>query len=188
MIKRENNMKLYRFSPMATKEELFEAIRYIHTACYQLCKESFGRYLPNAGNMGVFCHYEDEYEKLVTIRSELTEPSANPDQKYFRLYEPIVIAAEGDVPETAYTHLYVRRPDPYRHHVGDVDFYLPESEYKQLKQSLLEGQLIQGARVFDRRDLDMIELHNPDIDALGYVSTSTMTEQVRVKLSEATKL
>lgn len=36
--------------------------------------------------------------------------------------------------------------------------------------------------------LDMIELYDPDIDALGYVSTEKMSEAVRVKRSEATKL
>lgn len=45
-----------------------------------------------------------------------------------------------------------------------------------------------GARVFDRSDLDMIELYDPDVDALGYVSTNKMTEKVRIKQSEATKL
>jgi hypothetical protein len=34
----------------------------------------------------------------------------------------------------------------------------------------------------------MIELYDPDVDALGYVSTNTMSEKVRVKLSEETKL
>lgn len=45
-----------------------------------------------------------------------------------------------------------------------------------------------GTRVFDRPDLDMIELYDPDSDALGYVSTEKMSETVRVKQSEHTKL
>lgn len=181
-------MKLYRFSPIENREQLLEAIKYTHFACHKLCKQSFGTYLLNAGNMGVFCHYADEYEKLVAIRQEITEPSDNPDQKYFKLNEPIVIAAQNDVPETTYTHLYIRRPDPYRHHVGDVDFYLEQQQYDELKQSLIDGKQISGARVFPRNDLDMIELYDPDVDALGYVSTNTMTEKVRTKLSEETKL
>jgi len=181
-------MKLYRFSPIASKEQLIEAINHTHFACYQLCMQSFGDYLPNAGNMGIFCHYDDEYEKLVQIRSELCEPSDDPYQKYFKLHKPIVIAAKDDVPETTYTHLYIRKPDPYRHHVGDVDFYLDTEQYDELKKSLLNGKVVQGARVFPRNDLDMIELYDPDVDALGYVSTSTMTEKVRIKLSEETNL
>ena len=168
-------MKLYRFSPIENKVQLLEAIKYTHYACHKLCKQSFGTYLPNAGNMGVFCHYDDEYERLVAIRKEITEPSDNPEQKYFALYEPIVIAAKDGVPQTAYTHLYIRRPDPYRHHVGDVDFYLEPEQYDELKQSLLNGKQIKGARVFPRNDLDMVELYSPDVDVLGYVSTNTMS-------------
>lgn len=181
-------MKLYRFSPIRDKNQLIEAVRYTHLACYGLCKQSFDEYLPNAGNMGIFCHYDDEYEQLITIRKEMTKPSDNPDQKYFELNEPIIIPAQDGVPEATYTHLYIRRPDPYRHHVGDVDFYLEPEQYTDLKQSLIKGKSVTGARVFPRNDLDMIELHSPDVDALGYVSTNIMTEKVRVKLSEETKL
>lgn len=181
-------MKLYRFSPIKTKNELFEASKYIHFASNTLCKQSFGHFLPNAGNMGVFCHYDDEYDYVVGLRKEVTEASDNSNQKYFRLYEPLVIPAAGDVPETTYTYLYIRKPDPYRHHVGDVDFYLDQEKYNVLKQSLLHGKKIPGARLFARTDLDMIELYDPDIDVLAYVSTTKMTETVRVKQSDATKL
>lgn len=181
-------MKLYRFSPIENREQLLEAIKHVHFGCYKLCKESFGEYLPNAGNVGIFCHYDDEYERLIAIRKQMTEDSDNVNQKYFRLHEPIIIPADGDVPETTYTYLYIRRPDPYRAQVGDVDFYLEQTKYDELRQSLLNGKKINSARVFDRQDLDMIELYNPDVDALGYVSTNTMSEKVRTKLSDATKL
>ena len=181
-------MRLYRFSPIKNKNELFEAIKHVHFACYKLCKQSFDHYFPNAGNLGIFCHYDGEYELLINIRKKLTERSDNPDQKYFRLYEPITIPTREDVPETTYTYLYIRRPDPYRYQVGDVDFYLEPQKYTELKQSLLAGKKIEGARVFERPDLDMIELYDPDIDALGYVSTNQMTEKVRIKISEVTKL
>ncbi len=181
-------MKLYRFSPIKSQEELLEAIKHIHFACYKLCKQSFGEYLPNSGNIGVFCHYNDEYQYLTEVRKKLTKASDNVDQKYFKLYKPIVISAKGGVPETTYTYLYIRRPDPYRHHMGDVDFYLEETEYTKLKGEMLDGKNVPGARVFERPDLDMIELYDPDIDALAYVSTSKMTETVRVKQSDVTKL
>ena len=45
-----------------------------------------------------------------------------------------------------------------------------------------------GAKIFDRPDLDMVELSDPDIDALAYVSPRAMTEKVRTKQSEFTKL
>lgn len=174
-------MKLYRFSPIKSEPDLLEAIAYIHFACFELCQQSFSSYLPVAGNMGVFCHYDDEYLFLTELRKKLTEASDNIDQKYFRLHNPIIIPARGDVPETTYTHLYIRKPDPYRAHVGDVDFVIEGDKYNELKESLEHGKVIKGARIFDRSDLDMIELHNADIDALGYVSSREMAEKVRVK-------
>lgn len=181
-------MKLYRFSPIQNREQLIEAIKYVHFACHNLCKQSFGRYLPNAGNMGVFCHYDGEYEKLIEIRKQIAKPSDDPNQKYFELYEPIVIPAQDGIPETTYTHLYIRKPDIYRAQVGDVDFYLEQNEYDALKSELARGIQIPGARIFPRNDLNMIELYNPDVDALGYVSTNTMSQKVRKKLSEETNL
>jgi len=177
-------MNLYRFSPVTTKEQLLEAVQHIHFASYELCKQSFGEYLPNAGNLGFFCHYENEYEILTKLREEMTEASDNLNQKYFLLHEPIVIPAKGDVHETTYTYLYIRQPDPYRHHVGDIDFYLESEKYADLKQSLLSGTKIPGARMFPREDLDMVELFNPDSDVLAYVSEHTMTEKARVKVTE----
>ena len=182
------DFKLYRFSPVTTKEELLKAIEHIHFESYKLCKQSFGYYLPNAGNIGYFCHYEDEHKILIELRKELTETSKNYNQKYFKLHKPVVIPAKNDVPETTYEYLYIRKPDPYRFHVGDIDFYLDLEEYKKLKQEMLGGKQVKGAGVFDRPDLDMIELFNPDVDTLAYISTETMSEAVRIKLSEHTKL
>jgi hypothetical protein len=184
----DKTMKLYRFSPITTEDQLYDAAKHVHTESYKLCKQSFGHYLPNAGNMGIFCHYDDEYDILIQIRKELTEPSDNFNQKYFRLHKPIAIHAQDDGPGSTYTHLYIRRPDPYRHHVGDIDFYLEPDEYTHLKQRLLNGVKMKGIRTLDRKDLDMMELFDPDIDVLAYVSTHKMSQAVRIKLSDATKL
>ncbi|MEP7103079.1 MAG: hypothetical protein ABI721_00010 [Candidatus Dojkabacteria bacterium] len=181
-------MKLYTFSPVTSEQDLMKAIEFIHFECYKLCKQSFDEYLPNSGNVGFFCHYDDEYRILTDLRKELTESSGNVDQKYFRLHKPIIISSKDDVPETTYTFLYIRKPDPYRHHVGDIDFYLEQHEYKKLKKEMLNGKVLKGARVFERPDLDMIELYDPDIDALGYVSTEKMTKEVHVKIKMKDKL
>lgn len=176
-------MKLYRFSPVTTHADLLEAIRHIHVECFKLCKASLGQYLPIAGNVGFFCHYDEEYKVLTELRKKLTEESDNVNQKYFRLHEPIVIPAEGDIPETTYTHLYIRQPDIYRAQTGDVDFVMDSERYQKTKASLQAGEVIPGARIFPRADLDMIELYNPDVDALGYVSVDEETEKVRVQTS-----
>jgi hypothetical protein len=176
-------MKLYRFSPIEKKEQLIEAITHTHFMCFELCKKAFGKYLPVAGNMGVFCHYDNEYKFLTKLREEMTEMSDNLNQKYFRLHEPIVIPAKDDFPETTYTYLYIRKPDQYRAQVGDVDFVIDDEKYSELKKSLQNGSQINGGKIFDRSDLDMIELSDPDIDALAYISTRSMTEKVRVKMN-----
>jgi glyoxylase I family protein len=186
--KNQPSMKLYRFSPIQNKAELLEAIKYVHRACNKLCKQSFGEYLPNAGNLGIFCHYDDEYDRLIALCKEMTEASDNVNQKYFRLHEPITIPAQDGIPEATYTHLYIRKPDPYRHHVGDVDFYLEPNEYKELKQAMQNGKVIKGARIFPRQDLDMIELYDPDVDACAYISTEKMAATAHVKQSEETNL
>lgn len=171
-------MKLYTCSPVKNKAQLIEAIKFTHFACYKLCHQVLGEYLPVAGNVGIFCHYDDEYELLTKLREELTAASDNFNQKYFRLHEPIVIPAKSDMPETTYLYLYIRKPDPYRHQVGDVDFVLDKERYENLKKSLIDGKLIKGIRVFDRPEDDMLELLDPDIDALGYVVTEKMEDKI----------
>lgn len=180
-----NTMKLYRFSPIENKEHLMQAVEHIHFSSYQLCKDVFGKYLSNAGNLGVFCHYDDEYKQLIELRKEMTEESDNFNQKYFKLHEPIIIPAKDDVPETEYAYLYIRQPDPYRHHVGDIDFYLSDDEYDALKEKISSGGELRGARLFQSPTLDMVELHNPDADVLAYVSTHIMTDIVKSTKSES---
>jgi len=61
-------------------------------------------------------------------------------------------------------------PTPTKPQVGDIDFYLEQEKYTKLKQSLLNGKIIKGARTLPNRpDLDLIELYDPDIDALSYI-------------------
>ena len=178
-------MQLYRYSPIKSHNEMIEAIEYLHFESFRLCKQTFGHYLPVAGNVGIFCHYQDEYEQLTELRKKLTEDSVSFNQKYFKLHEPIIFPAKGDIPETEYTFLYIRQPDPYRHHVGDIDFYLPEDEYRSLKTEMENGKELPHARLFPSPRLDMIELHEPDSDVLAYVSTEKMADIVKTTKSEA---
>ena len=61
-------MKSFRFSPIKNKKELFEAIIYLHFESFRLLKQNLGYILPVSGNVGIFCHYEDEFERLIEIR------------------------------------------------------------------------------------------------------------------------
>lgn len=172
-------MTLYRFSPIRNKDELLKAIAHIHFSCHKLCKQVFGKYLPTAGNIGVFCHYDDEYEFLNNVHKELTNTSDNWNQKYFCLYSPIIIPLTGDIPETTYTYLYVRKPATSHPQVGDLDFYMEPEQHVHLKQSLRGGRRMKGVSILDRSDLDLIEVSDPDIDAVAYIGAKTMAENVK---------
>lgn len=170
----------YRFSPINNKEELWKAIEYTHLKCFELIKRNYGKYLPVAGNIGIFCHFDDEYKFLTKLREELTNKSDNWNQKYYRLLEPITIPARNDVPKTTYTYLYIRKPDQHEE-IGDVDFVLDNKEYFKLKESLQEGKEIKGLSLFDRPDLDLIRVYDPQIDTLSFIGHKDMEENVGVK-------
>jgi len=173
-------MKSYRFSPIENKEELFEAIKYTHLKCFELCKSIFGRYLSVAGNIGIFCHSEEEYQFLTELREQLTVESDNWNQKYYRLHEPITISSQDNVPETTYTYLYIRKPDQHTE-VGDVDFVLDDKEYDELKKGLLEGKKIKGMEVFDRPELDLIRLFDSDVDVVSFIGKKDINENIRAQ-------
>lgn len=171
-------MNTFRFSPIKNKEELFETITYVHFAAHKLLKQTLGFLLPVSGNVGIFCHFEDEFKRLIEIRNELTDLNDNWNQKYFRLYNPIVIPAKANIPETTYTCLYIRKPEAAHTNVGDVDFYLEPKKYKELKEPLLSGKIIEGVSIFNRPDLDLIRLSNPEIDVSAFVGMYQMEKLI----------
>ena len=171
-------MSSFRFSPVKDKSRLLEALEYIHIESHKICQKNLGYLLPVAGNIGFFCHYDDEFEVLTALRKELTDLSDNWNQKYYRLFDPIVFPATGNIPETIYTYLYIRKPDPNHPKVGDVDFYMEPHKYKELKQSLFSGKIIQGVSIFERPDLDLIRLSDPDIDVSAFIGQKTIIEDV----------
>lgn len=170
----------YRFSPIKSKSELEQAINYIHTECHKLCKQIIGEYLSVAGGVGVFCHFDDEYELLTQFRKEQTKPSDDPNQKYFQLLDPIVVAESDGVPAATYEWLYIRKPSGDSPQVGDIDFVLPELKYNKLRQSVRSGS-IEDASIYERPGWDMIELKTANSDVLPYVCTKEMAEKVRVR-------
>jgi hypothetical protein len=173
-------MKLYRFSPIKNEKQLLKAIKYTHFACFELCKKVFDRYLPVAGNIGIFCHYDEEYKFLTKLREKLTDSSNNFNQKYFRLYKPITIRAKGNVPKTIYTHLYIRRPDQYRAQTGDVDFILEKGKHNELKKLSLQNTKVNGIKIhkLTRPGIEnLIELSHPDIEALAYLTIKSLVNK-----------
>lgn len=160
---------------------LKDLIQNIHVGCFELCHQALGRYLPIAGNVGIFCQSEEEFATLTQICEEITFSSDNPNQKYFKLKVPLAIEQIGDIPSAIYTHLYIRKPNPNSPEAGDIDFVLPLEEYKELKVRILSGEKILGANIYDRPGWDMIEVRDRRISTLAYISTKEMAEKVRVK-------
>jgi len=64
-------VKLYRFSPIASETDFMETMRYLHQASHRLCKEITGGYLQVRGNIGIFCHYYDEFTYLTDLRENI---------------------------------------------------------------------------------------------------------------------
>lgn len=169
-----------RFSPIKSKFELEEAIKYLHTECHKICKQITGGYLPVAGDVGVFCHYEDEYELLTKFQEQLTKPSDNPKQKYFLLLDPIVVTESDDAPAATYEWLYIRKPSIDSPQVGDIDFVMSDADYAEFKKSVESGA-VEGANIYERPGWDMVELKTLDSDVLPYICTKEMAEKVRVR-------
>jgi len=161
-----------------------EIIKQIHIDCFRLCKESMGWYLPIAGNIGVFCQSQDDYEKLSRLSERITEPSSDPNQKYFRLKEPITIPPIESIPQTSYTYLYIRKPSPDTPQQGDVDFVLPYDKFQELQSKLLSGERIPNARIYTRPGWDMVELISPKINSLAYISYQQMAEKARIRFDQ----
>lgn len=169
---------------MINRQPLFNRLICIHLDCCSLIKQTIGHYLPVAGNIGVFCQSDGEYEDFTRLAKELTFTSKNPDQKYFQLKVPITCIIENnDVPEMTYTHLYIRKPDltSYGKYLGDVDFVLSPKEYKILKDKVKDGKAAPGMEIYDRTGWDTIQITNPKINSVAYISTQSFAEKVRVK-------
>lgn len=162
-------MDQFRFSPIKDKTTLFSAIEYLHFAAHKLCKLKLGYYLPVCGNVGIFSHFEDEFERLIELRKELTDINVSWNQKYFKLYKPIIFPAKDGLPETTYTLLYIRKPMVTHPQVGDIDFYVDPKKYQKMKQEVKKVYFPKGVRLLERPDLDLIELLDPSFDVAVYI-------------------
>lgn len=162
--------------------DLHQLLIQIHKDCFQICNISLGKYLPVAGNIGVFSQNEADYKNFMTVREILIESSDNPNQKYFRLKNELIIPKIDVIPQTTYTHLYIRKPDPspYGKYLGDIDFVVDGKEYDELKNNVKN---IAGAELYDRPGWDTIQITNPNIKSIAYVSTKEFAEKVRIKFN-----
>ena len=163
-----------------TREQLYERIRHIYQQCSLLVKESLGTVPPTAGNVAIFCQSAEDYAAYSKIAEQLVKPSGNPAQKYFELFEPIVIDDTDDLPGTTLTWLYIRKPSPDSPESGDVDYTMDEAAYNQLKARVERGE-VKDASIYIRPGWDMVEFRSSRFDGLPYVATLPMQEKVRIQ-------
>lgn len=164
-------------------DKFLERVKHIHKDCNLICKQTIGKYLPVAGNIGIFCQNESEYKDFLDVKNTITKSSHNPNQKYFELIEPIIISGDSEIPESTYTYLYIRKPDPtpYGKYLGDIDFVLENDAYESLKQRVITGTLGDTVVLYDRPGWDTIQVTSPDVTSVAYISTKEFAEKVRVK-------
>ncbi len=163
-------------------ERLTQRIERTHKDCHKLLKQALGYYLPVAGNIGIFCQSEEEYNNFIVFKDQNTYPSDNPNQKYFQLLEPVTISISDQLPKATYTYLYIRKPDPspYGKYLGDVDFVMESSDYESLVERVENGE-VEYASLYDRPGWDTIQIIDPNVRSVAYISTKEFSEKVRVK-------
>lgn len=168
-------------SAITSKQQLYDTIQHIHESGYELCRSSFNKRFRNAGNIGIFCKSEDEYDCLIKIRDDVSIPSENPRQKYFKLKEQFILPKTRDIPATTYSYLYIRKPDPtpYGEHRGDMDFYTDPEEFENLLHAV-KRRTIPNAHIYIQAGIgEIVEMSSTSSDVLAYLSTKKITKLLR---------
>jgi hypothetical protein len=145
-------MKLYRFSPIQTIDQIKEATRYVAERTSQLSDVVIGVKLPII-YLTLFTHYDDEYDQLIKHIANLGETSVASNGIRVKLKEPIAVE------EQKITDLRIRKPDPYRTQVGCCDF--KTNDYVYFKDKYL-SKYSQNLRVIERSEYEMVEFFHPD--------------------------
>ena len=151
--------KLYRFSPIKIQDALLEAVQYVALKTTELGKSIVGVEY-TIGYLTIFTHYPDEFNELREIAAALGEIKDANNGFMISLEAPI------QLPNNELTKLRIRKPDPYRAHVGCNDFVIPQ--YEAFKNEFL-GAKPSNLRLIERPDYEMIEFFDPDFDVLAYV-------------------
>lgn len=151
-------MQPYCFSPIKNREGLIEAVTYVVTETSKLAEKIVGRSFA-ISSLTIFSHYQDEYELLVKILSEMGTPFNENNGPRVTLHEPIVVGTNE------ITHLRIRKPDVERPQVGCNDF---DTDFEAFKKQYLTANP-SNLCLIKRPDYEIIELRDPDFDVLAYV-------------------
>jgi hypothetical protein len=170
---------------IGSTEQLSALVASLHNACSLICLEAYGKVFPVAGNVGIFCQNDQEYERFAGLAEQHTLPSDNPNQKYFELRFPIEVAPAAALPGAHYTHLYIRRPAPDSPERGDIDFVVGPEKFAQMLTDIAHDHGPRGARRYTQYGLDLIELHStgsvPPLAGLAYVSVLEVAVNMRIR-------
>jgi len=150
---------LYRYSPIETKDNFLEAVQYVAKNTTELCKKVTETSYP-ISSLTVFSHYPDEFELLKKILLGLGEKVSENNGPFVKLKKPIQFN------NSEISLVRIRKPDPYRLHVGCNDFKV--LNYDEFKRTFLSKHP-DNLRLIERPKYEMIEFFDPDYDVLAYV-------------------
>lgn len=156
--------KIYRFSPIKTEKQLYTAVDYIATKTTDLCKKITGKEYP-IGYLTIFSHYFNEFTDLEKMLKNLGTIIGDNNGPFVKLHKPIRL------PHNQLHKLRVRKPDPYRLHVGCNDFDVPD--YTAFKTKYIQRDAT-NLRLIKRPDYEMIEFFDPEYDVLAYIVSSAL--------------
>ena len=170
-------MKLYRFSPVEDKEHVLEAIGYVIKQATKLFFNVVGEANCTIEYATLFAHYNDEYDKIVSVLKMMGELEEANNGVRVKLSEPLEfsggsVEVNGEMVNISHQIKYVRvrKPDPYRMQVGCVDF--EEEDYDYFKD--LYGMYTRNPRTIEREQYEMLEFHDPNIDVLAYMVSPSL--------------
>lgn len=135
------------------------AIRYVAARSRTLIKRIAGRSL-KISYLTLYTHRPQEYERLYAFMSELGKPEEVLDGTKFTLKVPLRTGA-GPL-----KRVRIRRPDPYRAHVGAADFDVGDyTDFRDAEMEQNQGDI----RLIQREGYEIMEFHHPDFDIFAYV-------------------
>ena len=140
------------------QEELIERAKSISKETTQMAQKVLGTTFP-IKSLTVFSHYQSEFESLTNLLSQMGEPHNYNNGPRVKLFNPI------EVNGNHITYLRIRKPDLERPQIGCNDF---EVEYAIFKKKYL-AKHSNSLTLIKRPEYEMIELKEPNFNALAYV-------------------
>ena len=151
--------KLYTFSPITSKVQFDEALKYIVENAEELSVQLTGTRL-SVETVKVFAHYPEEFRFMKSIIEEYGNLST------IGRSTSIYVDSSLTIGGNQIKNVGIRVPDPYRLQTGCVDFKVenPTEFVKSLPKS--EDSYI---RPFPDMPNEFVELWHPDFDIAGYI-------------------